>query len=338
MTECHRILVVGVGSIGERHVRCMLNTGRVQLGICETNTPLRERIAQEYTITDSFCSLDEAMKEPWDAAVVATPAPSHVPLALQLAQAGISLLIEKPLAVDTDGVDALIDLVDKRDLTVAIAYVYRAHPALASMREAIISGRFGSPVHVAVVAGQDFAYYRPGYKDTYYVDRSRGGGVIHDAVTHLFNACEWIVGPMDRIVVDAEHKVIPGSTVEDTINAIARHGDVMACYAMNQYQAPNEISITVVCERGTARFELHNHNWSWLDRPGQPWNVQPASIGDRDEWFTRQESMFLDYLCGKGEPLCTLREGRDTLLANLAAIESSEDQGRWTTVRERIAL
>jgi len=42
----HRILVIGVGSIGERHVRCLLSTGRARVGICEPNEPLRQRVAE----------------------------------------------------------------------------------------------------------------------------------------------------------------------------------------------------------------------------------------------------------------------------------------------------
>ena len=51
------------------------------------------------------------------------------------------------------------------------------------------------------------------------------------------------------------HQVLDGVEVEDTVHLLARHGDVLASYCMNQYQAPNETSITVVCERGTAQFQ-----------------------------------------------------------------------------------
>ncbi len=44
----YRVLVIGAGSIGQRHVRCFQKTGRAQVSICEINATLRSRVAEEY--------------------------------------------------------------------------------------------------------------------------------------------------------------------------------------------------------------------------------------------------------------------------------------------------
>ncbi len=59
----HRVLVVGVGSIGERHVRCFGRTGRAELAICETNPELRKTIAERYGIKLQYAKLDEALAD-----------------------------------------------------------------------------------------------------------------------------------------------------------------------------------------------------------------------------------------------------------------------------------
>ena len=133
-------------------------------------------------------------------AVVATPAPLHVPLATELAEAGVHVLIEKPLATSTEGVARLQKVVDDRGVVVGVAYVYRSHPLIRSVREAVASGRFGQPVELVAVAGQHFPTYRPAYRTIYYNNRATGGGAIQDALTHVINAGEWIVGPVDRLV------------------------------------------------------------------------------------------------------------------------------------------
>src|SRR4029077_9536877 len=114
-----------------------------------------------------------------------------------------------------------------RGLTAGVAYPYRAHPAVAAMRAAITTGRFGQPLEVIVVAGQHFPTYRPAYRDIYYRDRAAGGGAIQDALTHLINAVEWIVGPTTSVVADAERLKLDGVTVEDTAHVLARNGDVL---------------------------------------------------------------------------------------------------------------
>ena len=108
----YKILVVGVGSIGERHLRCMLKTGRVKAGICEANVSLMKIISNRYNVPLSFSSLDKALTaENWDAAVIATPAQSHIPVAQQIANKDIALFIEKPLSTNTEGVEELMKTV-----------------------------------------------------------------------------------------------------------------------------------------------------------------------------------------------------------------------------------
>src|SRR5690606_2281647 len=97
MSTKHRILVVGVGSIGERHTRCFLATERTEVGICEPSDALRQRVADEYPVCGSYASLDEALQQSWTSAVIASPAHTHMPLARQVAQEGIAPFIEKPL-------------------------------------------------------------------------------------------------------------------------------------------------------------------------------------------------------------------------------------------------
>ena len=88
------VLVVGTGSIGERQVRCFLATSRVTVGICEINDDLRNRTSSQYSLEDAFSSLNEALEMSWDAAVVATPAQTHIPISTNLAKAGVGLLID----------------------------------------------------------------------------------------------------------------------------------------------------------------------------------------------------------------------------------------------------
>ena len=169
-----------------------------------------------------------------DAAVIATPAQLHIPIARKLAEAGAHLLIEKPLSTSVEGVAELMATVRERKLTAMVAYVYRTHPALTAMKQAIDSGRFGRPLQLTASCGQDFAFYRPAYRQVYYARRATGGGAVQDALTHIFNAGEWLVGPIGRIAADAAHQHLDGVEVEDTVHAIVRHGTVLGNYHLNK--------------------------------------------------------------------------------------------------------
>lgn len=327
----HRILVVGVGSIGERHTRCFLATGRAEVGICESVAERREAVARQYAVAGAYGSLDEALAEPWDAVLVATPAHTHVAVALEVAHRGINLLIEKPLSTSLDGIEALQALVREKGLIAAVGYQYRAHPGVRSMKEALDSGRFGKPLQVYGSIGQSFPFYRPAYRDVYFARREHGGGAIQDAITHLLNLAEFLAGPITRLAVDADHQSLEGVTVEDTVNVIARHGDVMANYTLNMYQHPNETQITVVCERGTLRFDLQQKRWRAMTEPEGTWEDHVYELKDRDSWYVAHADAYLDALEGKAKILCALEDGIQTLRVNLAALESAETQ-TWQRV------
>jgi predicted dehydrogenase len=329
----HKILIIGAGSIGERHLRCFLRSGRATIALCEINSSLREKIRRQYEVERTYDCLEDSLNESHDAAVIAVPAHLHIAMAQKCAARGLHLLIEKPLSVNLEGASELCQDVSDRRLIAATAYVYRASPALSAMRKEIASGRFGKPIELIAVAGQNFPTYRPAYSQTYYADRAAGGGAIQDALTHVINASEWLVGPVTRVVADADHKMLPGVDVEDVVHVLARHGTVIASYSLNQFQAPNEITITVVCERGTARFEFHNQRWRWMDVPDSPWNEEPAVSLERDSLFVTQADSFLNAMERGQSPLCTFEEGLQTLRANLAILRSTASHA-WERVQE----
>lgn len=331
MSHRKSILIVGVGSIGERHLRCFQGTGRADVSLCEVNAVLRKTVAERYQVVKAYDDLDHALDSKPDAVVICTPAHLHISMALAAARRGIHLLIEKPLSTTLDDIDTLRKEVIGNKIVTGVAYVYRAHPALASMREAIRSGRFGEPVQIVSTSGQHFPFYRPAYRETYYKNRVTGGGAVQDALTHIVNAGEWLVGPVTSLTADAAHQILEGVEVEDTVHLITRHGNVLGSFSLNQHQAPNESSITVVCKRGTLRFEMHNSRWRWQINPGDTWHDEAATKLERDTLFTRQADSFLDSIEGIHPPLCTLEEGIQTLQVNLGILRSIEDR-QWQTL------
>ena len=333
MSNRKSVLVVGVGSIGERHLRCFQATGRTEMSVCELNPQLRETIGQRYHVEQSFAGFEEALQARPHAAVICTPAHLHIPMARAAVDAGAHVLIEKPLSTKLDGIDELQRESAARGLTVAVAYVLRNNPALAAMREAISSGRFGAPRQVVTVLGQNLQSHRPAYRQIYFADRATGGGAVQDFLTHAINAAEWLVGPITRLTADLDHQVLDGVTVEDTVHVLTRHGQVMGCFSNNLYQPALEDTITVICERGMARFAISESRWRWMTEVDGVWQdggVQPV---DRDTTFKTQAHAFLDAIDGLRTPVCTLDEARQSLRANLAILASAE-QRAWQVIEE----
>lgn len=319
----HSVLIVGCGSIGERHVRCFLLTGRARVTGCDTSAPLLQRIAETYRIptrNDAAAAIADA---DFDTVVICTPAHLHVPLALQALKAGKNVLIEKPLSQSLAGVNELLEVHASSGRQAAVAYVYHAYPFLIEAKAFLARREFGPVLQATAVSGQSFPTFRPAYASTYFRDRATGGGAIQDSITHIANWMEAVLGPTDSLFCDCAHLSLPGVEVEDTVHVVARHGGILVNYSLNQFQAPNETVLQFNAERGSVRVELHRQRWGTF-RPGEKdWSWHERPVAERDAAFIGQAEAFLDQVEGKPPRLCSLAAAAQTLRFNLAALASS---------------
>jgi predicted dehydrogenase len=317
------ILVIGCGSIGERHLRCFQATGRAVVSACDANPALLGKIAGQYGVT-VFADLPAALSVgSFDGFVICTPAQSHLEIALTGLRHGAGLLIEKPLSTSLEKVPAVRDAIAKAGKFVGIAYVYHFMPWMQAARAVLSSGELGQPLHVSVTTGQHFPTFRPAYREIYYTRHETGGGAIQDALTHIANAVEWIIGPTTRLFCDAAHQSLEGVTVEDTVNLVARNGTAMVNYALNQFQAPNEMTMQIHCECGSVKIEGPEQRCGVFRRAANAWEWHQSAPLERDDIFIAQANAFLDELHGKPTALCSFEEAVQTLKFNLAALESA---------------
>ena len=323
--SARRVLIIGVGSIGERHLRSFQAFNNVQVAACESNAELGHAISAKYACP-WFSSLDAAFKSgQFDAAVVCTPANAHTQIATACVERGLHVLIEKPLAVSLDGLEELQRMAVQCQRVARVAYVHHSMLLNLRLRELLQSGIIGEPKHVTMVAGQHFPSFRPAYRTIYYNDHSKGGGAIQDALTHSLNLVEWLISPICSVFADASHQVLEGVAVEDTVNLVARlAGGVQAAFTLNQFQAPNEFVLSVHGHAGSLRAELHRQRVGIFQHGDDDWNWEQLPSEHRDQSFIRQAGAFLAAINGEGDLLATLGQGIQSLRVNLAALESAD--------------
>ncbi len=323
----HALLIIGCGSIGERHLRCFLRTGRAEVTGCDTNPALLEIIRDKYggRVVQSW---EDALPQA-AAVVICTPAPFHIPMAMKALDAGVHVLIEKPLSHSWESVEELIDVSKRTHAHSSVAYVMHVYPFLQQARAFIHAGEVG-PVHqVVMTSGQPFHRLRPAYARTYYRDHHMGGGAIQDALTHSVNWVESVIGPTDSVICDCAHQVIPDVEVEDTVHISARsESGALVSYALNQFQSPNENTITFNAALGSVRIEFHQKRWGFWREGDTGWTWQETPVPDQDTHFTAQANAFLDKIEGRPSPLCSLEAAAQTLRFNLAALASARSGAR----------
>jgi predicted dehydrogenase len=318
------MLIVGGGSIGERHLRCFQQVGAT-VALCEAHEPRRKDVAGRYGC-ESYASVEDAARHDWDAAVICTPAHLHVAHSVALAPRTKAFLIEKPLATKDEEIPRLIEAT--RDKPVMIAYVFRSHPAVNELRQLLRDESLGALHQVTVIGGQHFPTFRPAYREIYYTRHETGGGCIQDAATHMIDLVAYIAGRFDWVFCDAAHQELAGVEVEDTVNALGRlnGGRVLFSLAENQFMAGNELQIHAHCARGSLVFKLPEHTWGILRHGDSQWQMHGPTIHERDDLFRRQAKRFLDVCAGLAENPCPLEAARHTLSVNLALLRSWREQ------------
>jgi predicted dehydrogenase len=317
------VLVVGGGSIGERHARCFQQIG-CTIALCEHNDARRSEVARQYGLAKSFAAIEQAAAQPWDGVVICTPAHLHVEHAVRLAGCAPALLIEKPLGTRLEDIPRLRTALAGK--VVQVGYVLRVHPATQHVQQLLRSGAIGTLHQVTIVAGQHFPTFRPAYREIYYARRETGGGAIQDAATHLFDLVHCLAGKLDWVLCDAAHQALPGVEVEDTVHLVSRAvgGRVLVSLALNQFMAPSETHVQLNGSGGSLAIRFHEHRAGIFRRGDAGWTWTEPLAADRDDLFRAQAESFLAAAVGREPPPCTLDDGIHALAANLAALESSE--------------
>ncbi|MEX2173591.1 MAG: Gfo/Idh/MocA family oxidoreductase [Pirellulaceae bacterium] len=315
------VLVVGGGSIGERHLRCFQQVG-CDVALCEVADARRLELAQQYGLAQSFATLAEAAAQRWDGVVICTPAQLHVAHVEQLAAASGAFLIEKPLCIRLEDAARLQTLAT--DKVVQVAYVLRSHPAVARVQTLLAAGEIGPLHQVTAVSGQHFPTFRPAYRDIYYANRETGGGAIQDAATHQFDLIQAFAGPLEWVFCDYAHQALADVEVEDTVHLIGRaqRGQVMVSLALNQFMAPNELHLQLNGSKGSLGIRFHEHRAGLFLLGDAEWTWTEPLVQERDDLFRAQAESFLAAIVGSQPPRCTLADGLAALRVNLAALES----------------
>ena len=142
MSAALRIAVVGVGHLGQHHARLLASMDGVQLvGIVDTKPGRAGEIASKLGVP-SFTHLGELPLDGLDAVTIAVPTVSHLDVALRLIDAGVSVLVEKPLSSSLDDADKMIESAARRGVVLAAGHTERFNPAVVAALPLVSNPRF----------------------------------------------------------------------------------------------------------------------------------------------------------------------------------------------------
>ena len=210
----NRILIAGLGSIGKRHLRL----ARELLPKADIRV-LRHQATNEVPEFSNGCffNIEEAIGFAPQIAVIATPAPFHIATAQVLAEAGVHLLIEKPLSASLDGVTQLLETCQKQGTVLLTGYNLRFLPSLQRFRDLLDESVIGKVLSVRCEFGQYLPSWRPDsdYRQGVSARRELGGGALLE-LSHELDYLRWIFGEVDWVKATLSRQSSLEIDVEDT--------------------------------------------------------------------------------------------------------------------------
>jgi predicted dehydrogenase len=328
----NRILIVGLGSIGKRHLklaRAMIPNADIRV--------LRHRYTNEIAeySNGNFFSTEEVINFSPQIAVVANPATFHIQVAEILAEIGVHLLIEKPLSASIDKVSQLIATCKMKNLVLLTGYNLRFLNSLQYFKRCVQSGIIGNTLSVRCEVGQYLPSWRPGsnYEQGVSSQRELGGGALLE-LSHEIDYLRWIFGDFEWVSASLSKQSNLKIDVEDTV-----HMTIGFTPKVDGHQLIGVLSLdlvrqdairicTAIGEKGTLRWNGLNGSVSTFDTNEMKWHELLTLNESPDDSYRAEQYHFLKCVTDNNIPLITGEDGFKVLQIIEAARHSSLLQKR----------
>ena len=322
-----KILIIGCGSIGQRHLRNLkvLTTGEIIAH--RTRKKSIKELEDKYHIK-TYSNLTEALNQSPDAVLVTNPTSLHIQSALSAAKQGCHIFIEKPISNTLDGIDELIDIVHKKNLVVLVGCNLRFHPCLQFIKKLLDEKRIGKVVSARVQMGQYLPDWHPweDYRTMYSAHQSLGGGIILDMV-HELDYISWLLGDVTKVFSFSDKLSDLDIDTEDVAEILLRfESGAIAEVHLDYIQRYPSRSCEIIGDEGSIVWNLNEGTVKVYTSEKNEWKLfeQPKSY-DMNQTYIDEIVHFISCIEGKEKPLISITDGLEVLKIALAAKESAKN-------------
>ncbi len=317
------VLVAGLGSIGERHVRNLLTLGQHEITVLRSShkSPRTLKGNEFRTITD----VDDAFARRPPAVIIATPTALHTEVLSRAVDIGAAVLVEVPLAHSLDGMERIQKHVSETGSVVMMGHNLRFHPALAVIREAVVRGDIGELLYSRSQFGEYLPDCHPwdDYRLRYEARSDLGGGVILTSIHEIDNAF-WLFGPVKAVTCVARRRWLEVD-VEDVAMMVLEHeSGMLSEITLDFVQRTYRRSLQIAGRQGTIEWELLGDRVRVFDATDRTWD-DLFVLGEYDfnQTYLDELEHFARVTQRKEEPVVDLGAGMHVLRVGLAALRSS---------------
>jgi len=192
----NKVAVIGLGSIATRHrfnLKSMYPSAEL-FSMSSSGRVPKENITNSDTLVTNIAVLIDSKV---DFVVVASPSTCHAHHAIPLIEAGIPVLIEKPISSSVEDANAIMEAIERYGTPVAVGYCLRYLPSAVILKKSLEQSLIGTLYNAHIEVGQYLPDWRPGtdYRDSVSANPKLGGGALLE-LSHELDYTQWLLGTL----------------------------------------------------------------------------------------------------------------------------------------------
>lgn len=318
-----RVGLVGLGAMGRHHARTLAAIeGVAFVGVADPHADTAALAGVGGISVHE--SVSELLERRLDYCVVAVPTSLHYSVAMEVAAAGVHMLVEKPVAASSVEALRMADEFDRRGLIGAVGHIERFNPALQQLRRRLDAGELGMVFQVATRRQGPFPL------------RVADVGVVIDLATHDIDITRYLTN-REYATVSAQLAHLSGRSYEDMLAATCRlEGGIVVNHLVNWICPIKERVTSVIGERGMYTASTLNGDLTFAANGTAvtEWDglahFRGVSEGDvvsfaypKREPLRLEHEEFVRVLSESGGEFVSLREGARTLAVGERLLEAA---------------
>lgn len=317
-----KILVVGFGSIGKRHVKNLLELNDMEIIVCTKQTKLGNLKRCKF-----YTKLSDAIKEQPDAVIIANNTNDHVKTAIQLSKMGIDLFIEKPLSDNLRGIKTLSKLIQQKKLITMMGCNLRFHQSIVKIKNLIDEKQIGKIISVQAESGSYLPDWHPyeNYKKSYAARDDLGGGVVLTCI-HEIDYLYWLFGNVKNVFsVTGQYGNLDITSEDLSAIVMQFQNGIIGELHLDYLQKPSIRRCKIIGTKGKIYWDSDSNIVKLFDLRKNNW-AQRSQIRkyDRNSMYKKEMLHFIDCIKKREKTINPIEQGIKTLEIALAVKKSSK--------------
>ncbi|MHA2225648.1 MAG: Gfo/Idh/MocA family protein [Candidatus Hodarchaeales archaeon] len=322
--------IIGLGSIGKRHILCLQKLGFTNIFALRTKKGARKELPKDLQYVKEFFDEEDFYSLRLDGVIISNPTSLHVETMINPLEKKIPAFIEKPVAASFESLERLKNY----DFSnVMVGYCLRYNELINVVKEFIDSGKLGKILKANLYCGNFLRSWHPyaDYRMEYYSRKDLGGGVLR-TLSHEIDLARYFFAEIKEICASIEKISNLEIDVDDCVHLLCKITDDSVVHIELDYLNPVfQRRGLIIGVEGKLEYSFSNLTVSYTGFDGNTEIIYENRDLDPNKMYLDQMQGFINFIKNQKPVRCTFNDGIYVMKVIKAAEDSSQSKS-WQKI------